>query len=283
MSTMKFLFYAERGEQVGLGHVRRCEALSLEFKKRGWEVDYSPGGKVPYDGIVIDSYVLAPEKIREYKKRCPFLIGFHDKGEPNANFSILISSIYSETATRGRTRILGGHVYRAIHPDALAAPPAAICDSITSLVITFGGSAAMTVFSKEVAGALKKTMPAIGVRVVAGISGQEAAAVFSSTDIAVAGGGQTLLELAYLGVPTVVVSLSEDQDAQIADAAANGFARVAGKLHDARILDSIGETVRSLYARDVRERMHNAGRGYIDGKGAERIADAIAHSFHGKI
>jgi UDP-2,4-diacetamido-2,4,6-trideoxy-beta-L-altropyranose hydrolase len=96
------------------------------------------------------------------------------------------------------------------------------------------------------------------------------ARVFASADLAVCAGGTTAYEMAILGVPAVVLILSETQ----ADAAraldAGGVVLCAGTPDVAHILDAV-ESLR----RDAKRRREMAARGRVlfDGQGRRRVLE----------
>jgi UDP-2,4-diacetamido-2,4,6-trideoxy-beta-L-altropyranose hydrolase len=94
-------------------------------------------------------------------------------------------------------------------------------------------------------------------------------------DLALTAGGSTCWELLYMGVPALVVVLADNQ-LQVAQAMAHQGAGI--DLGRAAALDAVrlGATIATL-ARDqaARHAMAQAGRALVDGRGAERVTDAM--------
>ena len=94
--------------------------------------------------------------------------------------------------------------------------------------------------------------------------------------VALIGGGTMELELALLGIPAIVVDVADDQVPVAAPfAQATRAARYVG---DGRSVDpgAVAEAVADVLADPAARRsMTEAGRAAVDGRGAERIADAI--------
>lgn len=101
------------------------------------------------------------------------------------------------------------------------------------------------------------------------------AAVLGAADVAVAGSGGTASELAFLGVPMILMALSPDQ-VPVAMAMERAGAAIELDRHDGIKNAALAGALNSLIG-DPRQReaMRLAGRALIDGKGAERIADVI--------
>ncbi|MBI3011132.1 MAG: UDP-2,4-diacetamido-2,4,6-trideoxy-beta-L-altropyranose hydrolase [Candidatus Omnitrophica bacterium] len=96
-------------------------------------------------------------------------------------------------------------------------------------------------------------------------------------DLAVSAGGQTLFELARVGCPAVAVRTASNQVAQLRAFVESGAMRLAGDAGDAHVMAAVRDSVASLVGdQGERGRMSLAGRRLVDGRGAQRTADAIA-------
>lgn len=99
----------------------------------------------------------------------------------------------------------------------------------------------------------------------------------AQADLAVCAGGQTIYELAAVGTPSVAVQVSSNQTGSMAAMAASGALRAAGSLDDADVWQSMRRAVAELCERhDERQAMSAAGQRLIDGRGALRVAEAVA-------
>jgi UDP-2,4-diacetamido-2,4,6-trideoxy-beta-L-altropyranose hydrolase len=102
------------------------------------------------------------------------------------------------------------------------------------------------------------------------------AGLMQAADLAVATPSTTFWELACLRVPALLVVTADNQRA-IARAADNAGAAIV--LGEARHLDArkLAATITALAADpERRQRMREAGRSLVDGRGAARVADAVA-------
>jgi spore coat polysaccharide biosynthesis predicted glycosyltransferase SpsG len=95
-------------------------------------------------------------------------------------------------------------------------------------------------------------------------------------DLALTGGGVTLLECAATGTPTVAVELAPNQRTNIAGMAELGVVIAAGRLGEPDLESRVSRALVSLAADpDRRQAMSRRGRAIIDGRGAARVAEAI--------
>lgn len=101
--------------------------------------------------------------------------------------------------------------------------------------------------------------------------------IMKECDFAVSAGGTTLYELCAVGVPTVVFSMADNQVEFVKAFDEKGAAKYAGDVRkDRRLVQKIVTWgTAAVENPGFRKRMSDMARSLIDGKGAERIADAI--------
>ena len=94
-------------------------------------------------------------------------------------------------------------------------------------------------------------------------------------DLCIAGGGQILNELAYLGVPTIAIGLAENQLENVKSWKKIGFLEYIGWHKDKDLLKKMNMAVNKFITYPERVKRSKLGRKYVDGKGALRVADRI--------
>lgn len=103
----------------------------------------------------------------------------------------------------------------------------------------------------------------------------DVARALATCDVAVIGGGVTMWEAAYLGTPSVSLIVAENQVPGVAAASELGVTR-AIECHNVQDLPLVRDCVRQLLADlPALVSMSQRGRTLVDGRGIERIADAI--------
>lgn len=103
------------------------------------------------------------------------------------------------------------------------------------------------------------------------------AALFADTDLAMTAGGTTCWELARLGVPMLLVQVADNQSVVlqgIVDVGAGRALPPASDLTDAELTGGLRAFVTA--SPSLLAAMSAAGQRLIDGRGAERLADALA-------
>lgn len=96
-----------------------------------------------------------------------------------------------------------------------------------------------------------------------------------NSDIAISSGGQSLYELARIGLPTIAVCLAENQKENIEGWQKKGFIFYAGWYNDRNLLQKIEKGISYLDSQEIRLRISRFSRGTIDGNGPRRAADFI--------
>jgi RimJ/RimL family protein N-acetyltransferase len=100
---------------------------------------------------------------------------------------------------------------------------------------------------------------------------RDMAGLMASADLAVSAAGSTCWELAFMGVPMVVVSLAANQTPMADGLAAAGLALNLG-WHEGLSIQRINDALRRLIGdAQLRREMSNRGRECVDGRGADRV------------
>jgi len=95
------------------------------------------------------------------------------------------------------------------------------------------------------------------------------------SDIAISAGGQTLYELASIGVPAISVAVVENQRINTKTCAELGFNYYAGWWEDKKIYEKISNYVLKLKNMEIRKEMIELGRKFIKPDGTRKIIDFL--------
>jgi UDP-2,4-diacetamido-2,4,6-trideoxy-beta-L-altropyranose hydrolase len=203
---------------------------------------------------------------------------------------VLNGNIHAETlnypSKNGITYLLGTK-YTPLRKEFWEVPKKKIKEKIESIMVTFGGDDARNMTPK-ILRFLKNEYPDIRKNVVIGKSfnnidkikkeadyntkliyhpnAQKVKEIMLGSDIAISAGGQTLYELARIGVPTIGICVAENQLGSIREWEKMGFLEFE--------MD-ISVHLKYLKSKEIRENKSKIGRKYIDGKGGLRIVNEI--------
>lgn len=111
-------------------------------------------------------------------------------------------------------------------------------------------------------------------------SGEIIKNIMLKTDIAISAGGYTLYELARIGVPTIALSVVDNQTTNINGLIKTNFIEYAGKWNDSNILDKINSLIKKLLNYNLRKNKMNIGRSLVDGYGSVRIVNYLLGFAH---
>jgi UDP-2,4-diacetamido-2,4,6-trideoxy-beta-L-altropyranose hydrolase len=101
------------------------------------------------------------------------------------------------------------------------------------------------------------------------------ARVMEWADLAITAGGSICWELAYLGVPSILITIAGNQEPIARRLADHGAAVALGRAKDVEA-QAITDAVRTIADdQDRRREMSRKGRQLVDGLGAERVVQAI--------
>ena len=93
------------------------------------------------------------------------------------------------------------------------------------------------------------------------------------SDIAISACGQTLYELAFLGVPTIAVTVADNQSINARGWQKTGFIEYGGHWSKTALSGNIKSLIDKLRDPELRRKNTFIGRDIVDGKGAIRIAE----------
>jgi len=212
---------------------------------------------------------------------------------------VVNGSIYAEdldyTRKNGLIYLLGTK-YTPLRKEFWEVPQKKIKEKVESIMITFGGDDAKNITPKILA-FLSDEYPNLIKNVIIGRAFQnideikkcadkntnliyypdaeKMKEVMLESDIAISACGQTLNELASIGVPTIGVCIAENQLENIKSWKEIGFLEYAGWYSKSNILEEIKNVIEHL--KDSKERKNKCKivKKFIDGKGSLKIIDRI--------
>jgi len=254
--------------------------------------------------VVVDGYRFAPDYIRQLKASKLRVLHLDDDGRYDSYpaDAVLNQNICATTAMYERrdssTQLLLGPEYVLLRPEFLGQSAAREIPAIAKkLLVTMGGSDPDNVTGK-VLRVLANSKKPLEVKVVIGggnphveelaiLAGRlpldiqvernprDMAPLMNWADVAISAAGSTCWELAFMGVPAIVIPISSDQRG-IAESL--GERRIAANLGwHANLSEktTIDALERLLEDRERRAAFIAFGRSLVDGRGAERVVNFL--------
>ena len=95
--------------------------------------------------------------------------------------------------------------------------------------------------------------------------------LMQKSDISISAGGQTLYELARMGLPTIAICVADNQVKNCNGWLKKRFIEYAGDVQDKDLAKKVRISIRRMEHKDFREKSSLAGQEKVDGKGAKRV------------
>lgn len=315
---MRILLRADSSARIGAGHVARMLALAEHATARGWEVAFAgrtddaalltdrlaelglarvapdPTG---FDAVVVDHYGLG-ELRAAVNAAGAVLVSFEDGRFGRRAADVVVDCAFAPQPRPddGSPMVLTGVRYaplrRAVR-EARRARAAREPGAVPRVLVVLGGGGgghdtvsalldaihrtgrpcAVEAFARGNV-AVPRALP--GQRFAVSPPGPDLPATLADADLAVSASGVTLLEVCCVGVPAALVCLADNQQAGYRAAVGSGYAVGLGS--PGALADAAGTLARLLDDPEGRERMAAAASAAVDGRGADRVLDALAEA-----
>lgn len=268
----------------------------LDNKKRLFEVINGS------DIVVIDSYLAAISVYREVSRLTKTVVCMDDNMRIDYPAGIVVNGAISAEIMKypdrtGMEYLLGSR-YIPLRKEFWSVPAKRINGTIRSIMVTFGGADGKNMTPKIV-NFLNAQYPEVVKNVIVGagfrnireierFKGRKVNLIYEpdtrkmrsvmlESDIAISAAGQTLHELARVGVPAIAVCVADNQLRGARSWQKSGFIKYAGKYNSKTLFRELSAAMREFAFLSARRAASAAGRGLVDGRGAERIArEAVA-------
>lgn len=306
-------FRCDAGPSIGVGHLVRCVALAEELVGRGEDVCFlgDLGGldwaesqldrrKLPLwpahaawqldlDAVVLDSYTLPPDEGARFRAAGVTVLAIVDGDHRGQVADVYLDQNLGAEKLRpdlppGSVR-LAGAPYVLLRDQVRSAARVA-GDGVTRVLCFFGGTDAGGLVPRLVRmlGAIDAPFAATvitanDIPLPAGKAIEQSPPtdrlpdLMAAADLVVTAAGSSVWELLHLGVPSAVTYVADNQwigyDALVSAGLAAGLGPGVAIEESTQLLEAL------IGRADLREPYGSAGRGLIDGRGRERVADAF--------
>jgi UDP-2,4-diacetamido-2,4,6-trideoxy-beta-L-altropyranose hydrolase len=189
-----------------------------------------------------------------------------------------------------------GTKYTPLRKEFWEVPEKKIKEKIDSIMVTFGGDDAKNMTPK-ILSFLNQKYPNLFKNVIIGRAFQnideikkyadkntnliyypdveKIKEIMLESDIAISACGQTLNEVARVGVPTIGICLAENQIRNAEKWVKIGFLEYAGYYNKDNMITKIDSMLKNLHNIKLREAISKIGKNFVDGNGSVRIINEI--------
>jgi UDP-2,4-diacetamido-2,4,6-trideoxy-beta-L-altropyranose hydrolase len=252
------------------------------------------------DTAIIDSYLANVSVYNILSELVKLSVYIDDIKRVDYPKGIVVNgSIYAEELNYPRknkiTYILGTK-YTPLRKEFWEVPEKKIRGKIESIMVTFGGNDAKNMTPK-ILKFLNKEYSNLKKNIIIGNDFQnideikkcadkntnliyypdteKMKEIMLESDIAISAGGQTLYELARVGVSTIGVCVAENQLGNVKGWKRVNFLEYTGRHNKIDILEKIKNSIKFLEDTEERKSKSKTGRGFVDGEGSLRIINEI--------
>lgn len=258
-----------------------------------------------YDIVVIDSYLADKDFYDAISQSVPLAAYIDDNKRINypkgivINGSILAEKLYYPQ-TNGVDYWLGSQ-YIPLRHEFWKVAGKEVNPVIRSIMVTFGGDDLRNL-TPMVLKLLTEHYPELNKKIVVGKGFKNISEIeklkdpktelvyypdakgmlktMIESDIAISAGGQTLYELARVGVPTIAIGVAYNQTHNVKYWKRVGFIEFAGFWDEDNLYNSIKENLDSLQDIKLRTEKYKNGREHVDGNGALKIAKRCLNQYY---
>ena len=257
------------------------------------------------DIVVIDSYLADMDYYNKLSNEVPLVVYIDDNNRLKYPKGIVVNGTLDVSnmnyPEREDVKYLVGKDFIPLRKDFWDIPKLKINDSIENILITMGGNDLRNLTPKLL-GLLNDNYHDVNKKVIIADSfnnvsdiqalandtveliyspdSREIIDIMQSCDLTISASGQTLYELACVGVPTVAIGIIDNQKNNIKNWINQGFIEYAGCWSDEDLLDNVLNGIELLQNKNIRYDKRLLGIQAVDGKGSLNIAKNILNEFY---
>ena len=270
---------------------------------KNWVDDLSVISKA--DIVIVDSYLVDIDVLNEISNCVSLVVYIDDNNRLDYPNGIVINGTLDVSNMNYHKRegivYLLGNNFIPLRKEFWDIPKLKINDSIQNILITMGGNDLRNLTPK-ILELLNNNFPKINKKIIIADSfenvseiknlknshveliyspkASEIIDVMSSVDLAISASGQTLYELACIGVPTISIGIIENQKNNIQNWKKQGFVEYAGCWNEENLLDNILDKLEFLEDKNIRYDKRLLGIQAVNGKGSINIVKNILNEFY---
>lgn len=315
---MRCLAISQAFEEIGFqstfiinGDYSNSEMLKFSYKLMNWHNEkeniFNSLKIKSNDLIIVDSNLIEEHYIYFILDNFKNVVVIDDFKRLNykkgliIDWTIFIENTYGINEKNESTaKYLLGSLYTALRKPFWRIQPNLVNKLVKTITITMGGSDLKNITPKILY--ILKKYPNVMKKVIIGscfanidfINNQlddttelvfypsdiEIMDVFMNSDIVISAGGQTIAELACVGIPTITVAVNDNQLNDMVGWIKSDFIEYAGEWNNSSTFERIDFFVnRFINNYDLRKEKAIIGRKTIDGQGVLRIREFILNEF----
>ena len=275
---------------------------NIDFELLNWLEDISFLNSS--DIVIIDSYKGSVELFEEISKKVFLTVFFDDNNLIKYPSGFVINGLINADSlnySQKNIRYLLGSKFTPLRADFWHVEKLKINDDIENILVTMGGND-LRDLTPKILDLLNNNLPDVNKKVIISDSFENVSEIESfkndlveliyspdsnemlnsmaNVDLAISSSGQTLYELACVGVPTIAIGIIDNQKDNIQNWQNLGFIEYAGCWNNKNLLNNILRKIEFLKEKNIRYDKQLKGIQSIDGRGSLRIVKSILNDFY---
>ena len=257
------------------------------------------------DMVIVDSY-LAPKSFYEKISESVAFASYIDDNKriDYPKGTVVNGSVLAENMgypSLDEVQYLLGSCYIPLRHEFWNVPEKKTKTALESIMVTFGGDDLRNL-TPNILKMLNKEHPHVNKKVVIGRGFEKISEIedlkdnqteliyypdaggmlqtMMESDVAISAGGQTLYELARVGVPTIAVGVAYNQINNVNNWQKVGFIEFAGFWDNENLCRLINEKIKLLEDKNLRFDKSKTGKMSVDGQGAIKIVKHCLNKYH---
>jgi UDP-2,4-diacetamido-2,4,6-trideoxy-beta-L-altropyranose hydrolase len=252
------------------------------------------------DVVIIDSYLANYEFYKNVSNLVEVPVYIDDNKRFDYPRGIVVNgTVYADELNYPRKQdvtYLLGSKYIPLRKAFWDVPDKTIRDHIETILVTFGGDDSRNMIP-SILNILKVNFPSLTKKVIIGkgfrnleqtesLKDEKTELIYYpdaegmkkamlESDIAISASGQTLYELARVGVPTIAIAVADNQMNNVKGWQKAGFIEYAGWWQDEGLTKKTSNSINSLGDRKTRLNSSSIGKIFVDGQGIKRLTDLL--------
>ncbi|WP_162274101.1 glycosyltransferase [Leptospira tipperaryensis] len=251
------------------------------------------------DIAIVDSYISNDEALERISRNFAFTAVIDDFNRIYYPFDLIVNpNVHGAEIeySNQKADIISGNLYTILRPEFKnRRNDYSVRDQIQKVILTSGGSDyrhLIPKFSKfverypliefialagtdEYADELNKKYQISNFKILRKLDAKSMIDLLCSSDLVITAAGQTMNELAFLGIPFIAICIDYDQVNNIKSFFERGSVDEILNWDDSNLLEKVAKRISVLESKVVRMNKYEIGRALIDGKGADNLAGKI--------
>lgn len=256
------------------------------------------------DIAIVDSYLSQAKFLKRIADNFKFTVVIDDFNRIPYPFHLIVNpNVHgSEIEYKNQTAsIISGNRYTILRPEfKTKRNEYTVRDEIKKIIITSGGSDYRELIPKftsfvskypdiefialsgkdEYADELNRKYSIPNLRILRKLDAVSVIDLFCTSDLVVTAAGQTLNELAFLGIPCIAICIDYDQVNNIKSFYERKYIGKIINWDDADLFEQIDEQISILRSKSSRQTLSQIGQSLVDGYGADHLADKILEFYN---